>query len=159
MAKALFELNPGIDRGAAAERFARDTRVQIRDVLTDETAREIRSILAQATPWGMGWQAGIDGEPQGARREQLQDNTAQPILREIAEVELDEQRRRIARGLPPLERSQSDARQPTPRQPKPQQLNAPRAQPAAVPRRRRRRRRGPGKDRSRRERLGGILNR
>ncbi|MDG2308517.1 MAG: hypothetical protein P8R42_28390 [Candidatus Binatia bacterium] len=76
------------------------------------------------------------------------------ILREIAEVELDEQRRRIARGLPPLERSQSDARQPTPEQP-----NAPRAQPAAVPRRRRRRRRGSGKDRSRRERLGGILNR
>lgn len=85
MTRALFELNPAIDRAAAAKRFARDTRVQIRDVLTDETAREIRSILAQSTPWGMGWQAGIDDEPKGARREQLQGPMAQATAREIAE--------------------------------------------------------------------------
>ena len=57
MAKKLFEINPGLDRKALAERFARDTRIQIRDVLTEETAREIRMILAQHTRWGLAMQA------------------------------------------------------------------------------------------------------
>jgi RIO kinase 1 len=61
------------------------------------------------------------------------------ILREIEEAELDEQQRRIARGLPPLERQQADDRQP----PKPSQQQA-QAAPSPAIRRRRRRRRGRG---------------
>ena len=39
--KKLFELNPALDRAALAQRFAETGRVQIRDVLTEETAREM----------------------------------------------------------------------------------------------------------------------
>ncbi len=86
MAKKLFELNHSIDRSGATTRFVRDGRVQIRDVLTDETAREIRTSLAKGTPWGMGWQAGVDGKPNGARREELQGSCAPSMAREIAEA-------------------------------------------------------------------------
>ncbi len=57
MTKKLFELNPALDRATLAAAFARDTRVQVRDFLTKETAEEIRSILQQATPWGLAMQA------------------------------------------------------------------------------------------------------
>ncbi len=61
MAKALFELNPGLDQAALATRFAADGRVQVRDVLTVETACEIRTILSQQTPWGYAGQADEGG--------------------------------------------------------------------------------------------------
>lgn len=51
--KKLFEINPHIDRGAARGEFARTTRTQIREVLTAETAREIRLYLMEAMRWGM----------------------------------------------------------------------------------------------------------
>lgn len=51
--KKLFEINPAIDREACARRFAERTRVQIRDVLTRETAEEIRMILQRGTHWSM----------------------------------------------------------------------------------------------------------
>lgn len=57
MTKKLFEINPDLDREELAARFARDTRVQVRDFLTRETAEEIRSILKGATPWGIAMQA------------------------------------------------------------------------------------------------------
>ena len=57
----LFEINPSLDRKALAERFARERRVQIRDVLTEQTAREVHKILARNTKWGVAWQAGTDG--------------------------------------------------------------------------------------------------
>ena len=73
MAKKLFEINPALDREAFAAKFARDTRVQVRDFLTEETAKEIRSILQTATPWGIAMQA--DGSefsgPQQFRPEHL----------------------------------------------------------------------------------------
>ncbi len=59
--RPLFEINPALDRKALALRFARDRRIQIRDVLTDETAREIRSILTHGTAWGVAWEAAGDG--------------------------------------------------------------------------------------------------
>ncbi|MXO84637.1 hypothetical protein GRI38_01135 [Altererythrobacter aurantiacus] len=55
--KQLFAINPELDRKALAERFALDGRIQIRNVLTHETAHEIRAILANHTPWGMAAQA------------------------------------------------------------------------------------------------------
>ena len=56
--KKLFELNPDLDRPALARRFAETGRVQIRDVLTEETAREILHVLTKGTPWGMATGAG-----------------------------------------------------------------------------------------------------
>ena len=35
MSIPLFEVNPGLDRKALAAQFARDRRIQIRDVLTE----------------------------------------------------------------------------------------------------------------------------
>ena len=71
--KKLFEINPDLDRKALAQRYAKQTRVQIRDVLTEQTAREIQHILMSGTKWGMAVQAG-DGpgkEPQSWRYEQV----------------------------------------------------------------------------------------
>lgn len=55
--KQLFALNPDLDRQALAREFAVDNRIQIRNVLTDDTAREMRKVLAAHTPWGMAAQA------------------------------------------------------------------------------------------------------
>ncbi|WP_340587939.1 2OG-Fe(II) oxygenase [Erythrobacter alti] len=71
MAKALFELNPDLDRTALAAQFAEATRLQIPDVLTDETARELREILHNRTHWGMALQAGADGKAHGFRAQDL----------------------------------------------------------------------------------------
>lgn len=66
----LFDLNPGADRASAAARFARDGRVQLRDFLTEESARNVHHILSKETPWGAAWQAGDDG-PHGLRRQEF----------------------------------------------------------------------------------------
>lgn len=67
----LFEINPGIDRAAAASRFAAEGRVQIRDFLTERTARTIHRVLSQETPWGLAWRAGDDG-PHELRRHEME---------------------------------------------------------------------------------------
>ena len=66
----LFELNPGLDRAAAARRFAADGRVQLRDFLTLPAARTIHRVLSRETPWGLAWRAGKDG-PNGLRRREV----------------------------------------------------------------------------------------
>ena len=66
----LFELNPALDREAAARAFARDGRVQIRDFLQPAAAATIRNILARETPWGLAWRAGEDG-PHGLRQREV----------------------------------------------------------------------------------------
>lgn len=66
----LFELNPSIDRGAAAAAFAATGRVQIRDFLTLPAAQTIHRVLSRETPWGLAWRAGTEG-PHGLRRQQL----------------------------------------------------------------------------------------
>ncbi|MDP8993777.1 MAG: 2OG-Fe(II) oxygenase [Pseudomonadota bacterium] len=66
----LFELNPAIDRAAAALRFAADGRVQIRDFLTQPAAETIHRVLSRETPWGLAWRAGEDG-PHGLRRQEI----------------------------------------------------------------------------------------
>lgn len=57
----LFDLNPRVDAQHHAARFARDGRVQIRDILTAEAAANVQAILAEQTEWGIAWQAGQDG--------------------------------------------------------------------------------------------------
>jgi Rps23 Pro-64 3,4-dihydroxylase Tpa1-like proline 4-hydroxylase len=66
----LFELNPRLDRVAAADIFASEGRVQIRDFLTDAAAKTILEVLSRETPWGLAWRAGVSG-PHARRRQQL----------------------------------------------------------------------------------------
>ncbi len=63
MPKQLFAINPHLDRTRLAAWFKSDGRVQIRNVLTLETAREIREILGRGTRWGVTAQAGEQGKP------------------------------------------------------------------------------------------------
>ena len=56
--KQLFQINPGLDRSTLKARFADSGRVQIRDFLTEDTAREIQSILAKDTRWAMALRGG-----------------------------------------------------------------------------------------------------
>ncbi|MCG2842646.1 2OG-Fe(II) oxygenase [Sandaracinobacter sp. RS1-74] len=44
--------------------------MQVRNVLQRDSAIELRSILASATPWGLAWQAGEDG-PKALRAEEV----------------------------------------------------------------------------------------
>lgn len=60
MAEALFAINPELDLDAAATRFATETRVQLRDVLTDASARTLRRILERETPWGFAYKGAAD---------------------------------------------------------------------------------------------------
>lgn len=66
----LFQLNPSLDRASAAQRFATDGRVQIRDFLTDPAAQTIHRVLSSETPWGLAWRAGEDG-PHGLRQQEM----------------------------------------------------------------------------------------
>jgi Rps23 Pro-64 3,4-dihydroxylase Tpa1-like proline 4-hydroxylase len=68
--KTLFELNPATDRKAHAAQFAETGRVQVRDVLTEEAAREVLTVLAKGTPWGMATGAG-DENRQSFRMEEV----------------------------------------------------------------------------------------
>lgn len=63
-------INPDLNRTNLAESFASDRRLQIRNVLTDESARSISRVLLENTPWGISWQAGQDG-PHKLRRDHL----------------------------------------------------------------------------------------
>ncbi len=69
-ARPLFEINPRLDRKALAREFRAHKRVQIRNVLTEQTARTIQTVLAQQTPWGLAWHAGADG-PHNVPRDKL----------------------------------------------------------------------------------------
>jgi Rps23 Pro-64 3,4-dihydroxylase Tpa1-like proline 4-hydroxylase len=71
MARELFTHNPDLYRAALAATFAREGRVQVRDLLTEDTAREVFDILAKQTPWGIAWQAGDKNEPQAVEAAEL----------------------------------------------------------------------------------------
>lgn len=75
--KKLFEVNPSANLDVAAQQFARSGRAQVRDFLTIETAREIRTILSQSTPWGLAVQAGIEASAHQYRAEELADAAIQ----------------------------------------------------------------------------------
>jgi 2-oxoglutarate-Fe(II)-dependent oxygenase superfamily protein len=71
----LLDLNPALDVAALAAAFARDHRLQVRDVLTAASARIVHRILAEETPWGLSWQAGAQG-PEALRRDAVVAMTA-----------------------------------------------------------------------------------
>jgi hypothetical protein len=71
MSRELFKLNPSLDRDALADEFAREGRVQVRDLLTNEAAEEIFRVLSAGTPWGVAWQAGDKESPQAVEAPEL----------------------------------------------------------------------------------------
>lgn len=56
----LLEITPSLDRAEFAEVFQRDGRVQIPDILTEESAGALRQVLQQQTPWLLTWCAGAE---------------------------------------------------------------------------------------------------
>lgn len=56
--KTLFQINPALNLPGLLAQFAAHGRVQIRNVLTDESARELQLVLARHTDWGMAVGAG-----------------------------------------------------------------------------------------------------
>ena len=88
MVKALFELNPALDRAALAADFAQHGRLQIRDVLTEQTAREIRDILVNQTDWGFALQVGTHGKPESWRGHELRaPGGAQAVMEKIQQTD------------------------------------------------------------------------
>lgn len=73
MAKPLFALNSDLPRSELAAEFARAGRLQVRDVLTRETAEELRAILATRTEWGVALQVGAQGKPFSLRGSEMRD--------------------------------------------------------------------------------------
>ena len=60
----LLQLNPRLDVPALAAELASSGRLQIPDILTDESAIGLRALLAKDTPWCLAWQAGAAGPAQ-----------------------------------------------------------------------------------------------
>src|SRR4029453_6595420 len=71
MMSELVLLNPDLDVRALANEFARTGRLQVRDILTEASAKRLQAMLAQDTPWGLAWQAGAATPAQLIRAEQL----------------------------------------------------------------------------------------
>lgn len=67
----LFDINPELDRSALARQFSADGRVQVRDILTLESAHNLQEVLSCQTPWGLAWCAAGEG-PEGIARPTLQ---------------------------------------------------------------------------------------
>lgn len=82
--RTLFELNPVLDIAALAARFAATGRVQIRNVLTHESARELQMVLARGTPWGMAVGAGEE-KPKSFSAEQTRAPEDQRTLQQAAQ--------------------------------------------------------------------------
>lgn len=78
-ARTLFAINPALDRAALARRFAETGRVQVKDVLTPESAREVLTVLAKGTAWGMATGAG-ETEPRSFRAEETGSPQGQQAL-------------------------------------------------------------------------------
>lgn len=81
--KTLFELNPALDRATLAARFAASGRVQVRDVLTEGSARELLMVLARGTEWGMAVGA-AEAPPRSFRAGDMRSVQGQQDLQEAA---------------------------------------------------------------------------
>lgn len=85
----LLDINPRLDRVDLARRFAKNKRIQIRDVLTPESARNVHQILSRQTPWGIAWHAGADGPH----------NVPQPKLSQLPRQEMESIQAKLAAAL------------------------------------------------------------
>jgi hypothetical protein len=62
----LFDLNPHLDVPALRTAYAQDARLQVRDVMTLDSARALKTMLEHQTPWGLAWAAA--GKPPSTLR-------------------------------------------------------------------------------------------
>lgn len=83
--KTLFELNPALDLTALAQRFAATSRVQVQNVLTEASARELQRVLARETEWGMAVGAG-DQAPRSFRAAATRTPDGQQELQQAAKA-------------------------------------------------------------------------
>ena len=84
----LFQINPALDRAASARAFARNGRVQIKDVLTAPAAAELHRVLDRGTAWGLAWRAATEG-PVHLRNRELGGMTPQAraeLARKVGEA-------------------------------------------------------------------------
>lgn len=65
----LFELNPGLDATVLAAAYRPARRLQVRDVLTDSSARALHAVLTRETPWGLAWKG--EGAPTRLLRDEI----------------------------------------------------------------------------------------
>lgn len=77
----LLNLNPQLDEGALAGEFARTGRLQIRDVLTGESAARVQDVLVNRTPWNLAWQSGPKSPPQVVKARQVASMAAAELER------------------------------------------------------------------------------
>jgi SM-20-related protein len=56
-----FTVNQKLDRSTLSREFESNGRVQVRDILSAETAAMLANMLEQQTDWGIAWQNGEDG--------------------------------------------------------------------------------------------------
>ncbi len=77
--KTLFELSTDLDVPALAALFTATGRVQLRDVLTPDSARELQTVLARGTPWGMAIGAG-SARPESFRADQTRTPQGQQAM-------------------------------------------------------------------------------
>lgn len=66
----MLKLNPALATAALTEEFRSQQRVQIVDLLEEQSALELQRLLIEQTPWGVTWQAGDDG-PHRLRHDQM----------------------------------------------------------------------------------------
>jgi len=88
--RSLFEINSGLDVPALAQRLADHGRVQIRNVLTPESAGELQQVLQRHTPWSIAL-FGEENGTKGPRSYRYQDirkpGGAEPVNRMAASAE------------------------------------------------------------------------
>lgn len=65
----LFELNPTLDAARLADAYRPQQRLQIRDLLTEDTAEALHAVLARDTAWGLAWKG--QNAPTRLRREEI----------------------------------------------------------------------------------------
>ena len=68
---SLLQLNPALDIAGLAREFAARGRLQVRNVLTNDSAAALQRLLVEQTPWGLAWQAGPATAAQLIRAEAL----------------------------------------------------------------------------------------
>jgi hypothetical protein len=85
----LFDLNPHLDRRALTASFAETGRIQIRNVLTEESAHSLHRVISRGTPWGLAWHAGADGPH----------NVPEPALRTLPQAERADIQRKLTAAM------------------------------------------------------------
>lgn len=69
---ALLEINSDLDLGSYAAEFARNGRVQVRNVLADGSVRALQALVTDQTRWGLAWRAGHGASPALIPAEELE---------------------------------------------------------------------------------------